>query len=131
MAFVPAVSAKPEKNSGDVGTQALQGSWGVNAYLGPQPETYPQTFDVTAGANQIKVDLLVTGFDSGDYGKIRLILYNQFGNPVASDTLWPLENYLNIDYTGSISPGTWKIIVSVDDLGTNEINTAGTITVYN
>ncbi|MCX9010810.1 MAG: hypothetical protein OIN66_06775 [Candidatus Methanoperedens sp.] len=131
MALVPAASAKQEKNgSGDVGTLALQYSEPVNKYLGPRPQTYTEPFPVAVGANRIKVDLLVTNFDSGDYGKIRLRLYNPNNQEVAIDTLYPFENYLDIDYTGSLTPGNWYIIVSVDDLGSNTINVAGTINVY-
>lgn len=129
MALVPAVSAKPEKN-GDVGTLALQYTEPVNQYLGPRPQTYTEYFPVAVGANRIKVDLLVTNFDSGDYGKIHLRLYNTNNQEVASDTLYIFENWLDIDYTGSLTPGNWYIIVSVDDLGSNTINVAGNINVF-
>lgn len=131
MAFVPAISAKQEKNeTGDVGTLALQYTESVNQYLGPRPQTFTEYFPVAVGANRIKVDLLVTNFDSGDYGKIRLRLYSPNNQEVAIDTLYPLENWLNIDYTGSLTPGNWYIIVSVDDLGSNTINVAGNINVF-
>jgi hypothetical protein len=131
MAFVPAVSAKQEKDiSGDVGILALQYSESINEYLGPQPETYTEYFPVESGANEIEVRLLVTDFDSGDYGKIRMSLYNNNNQLVASDTLYIFENYLNVNYKGSISPGNWHIVVSVDDLGANTINVAGNINVF-
>lgn len=129
MAFVPAVSAKKDTESGDVGILALQYTEGVNQYLGPNPEAYTEPFPVESGANEIDVRLKVTNFDSGDYGKIHLRLYNPNGNEVASDTLYLFENYLDINYQGSLTPGEWKIIVSVDDLGSNTINVAGNINV--
>lgn len=130
MALVSAVGAKQNQEQGDVGTLALQYTEPVNQYLGPRPQAYTEYFPVTVGANRIKVDLLVTNFDSGDYGKIRLRLYSPNNQEVAIDTLYPLENWLNIDYTGSLTPGNWYIIVSVDDLGSNTINVAGNIILW-
>lgn len=132
MVFVPAVSAKQEKDiSGDVGILALQYSESINEYLGPQPETYTEYFPVESGANEVEVRLLVTNFDIGDYGDIHLSLYNNNNQLVASDTIdLPLEKYLDVNYKGSISPGNWHIVVSVDDLGANTINVAGNINVF-
>lgn len=132
MVFVPAVSAKQEKNiSGDVGILALQYSESINEYLGPQPETYTEYFPVESGANEVEVRLLVTNFDLGDHGKIRMSLYNNNNQLVASDIIdRPFEKYLDVNYKGSISPGSWHIVVSVDDLGANTINVAGNINVF-
>lgn len=132
MVFVPAVSAKQEKDiSGDVGILALQYSESINEYLGPQPETYTEYFPVEPGANEVEVRLLVTNFDIGDYGDIHMSLYNNNNQLVASDTInLPLEKYLDVNYEGSISPGNWHIVVSVDDLGANTINVAGNINVF-
>lgn len=136
MAFVPAVSATEVANvtenteEGDIGILSLQYSESINKDLGPQPDTYTEYFPVEAGADNIEVRLLVTDFDSGDYGNIHLKLYNNNNQLVASDTLYPLENYINVDYTGSISAGDWHIVVSVDDLGSNTINVAGNINVF-
>lgn len=131
MVFVPAVSAKKDTESGDVGILALQYSESINEYLGPQPETYTEYFPVKSGANEVEVRLLVTNFDLGDYGKIRMSLYNNNNQLVASDIIdLPLEKYLDVNYKGSISPGNWHIVVSVDDLGANTINVAGNINVF-
>lgn len=127
--MVPAMSAKKDK-SGDGGTLALQHTEAVNKHLGPKPEVYTEPFPVKSGANEIDVQLKVTNFDPSDYGKIHLRLYNPNGNEVASDTLYLFENYLDINYQRSLTPGDWKIIVSsADDLGSNTINVAGSINV--
>jgi len=129
MAFVPAVSAEDDTD-GIMGILSLQYSESVNRDLGPEPETYSEYFPVEAGVDEIEARLVVTDFDSGDYGDIHLKLYNNNNQLVASDTLYPGENYINVDYTGSISPGNWHIVVSVDDLGSNTINVAGNINVF-
>lgn len=130
MAFVPAVSAAGNDREGDMGILSLQYSGSVNQDLGPEPETYSEYFPVEAGADEIEVRLLVSDFDSGDYGKIHLKLYNNNNQLVASDNLYLLESYINVEYIGSISPGDWHIVVSVDDLGSNTINVAGNINIF-
>jgi len=132
MVFVPAVSAEQEKEiSGDLGILSLQYSESVDEYLGPQPESYTEYFPVESGADEVEVRLLVTNFDWGDYGKIHMSLYNNNNQLVASDTIdIPGEEYLNVNYKGSLSPGNWHIVVSVEDLGDNTINVAGNINVF-
>ena len=130
MAFVPAVSAEEDDGNVEMGILALQYTEGVNRDLGPEPDTYSEYFRVESGADRVEVRLEVTDFDSGDYGNIHLKLYNNNNQLVASDTLYPGENYINVDYTGSISPGNWHIVVSVDDLGSNTINVAGNINIF-
>jgi len=132
MVFVPTVSAEQEKEiSGDLGILSLQYSESVDEYLGPQPESYTEYFPVKSGADEVEVRLLVTNFDWGDYGKIHMSLYNNNNQVVASDTIdLPLEEYLNVNYKGSLSPGDWHIVVSVEDLGDNTINVAGNINIF-
>ena len=58
-------------------------------------------------------------------------LYNNNNQVVASDTIDRLfEKYLDVNYEGSLSPGDWHIVVSVEDLGDNTINVAGNINVF-
>lgn len=112
-------------------TRGLQYSESVNKYLGPHTEQYRQDFPVEVGANKIEVRLRVTEFDFDDHGKIRLTLYDNNDQSVASDIFYPFEKYINVRYEENISSGNWHMIVSVEDnLGLNTINVAGNINVF-
>ncbi|WP_440956807.1 hypothetical protein ACSAZK_07920 [Methanosarcina sp. Mfa9] len=84
--------------------QELLYSENVNRYLGPHNEKYRQDFPVEVGASNIEVRLRIDEFDSDDYGKIRLTLYDNIGQPVANDTFYQLEKYVNVNYK-NVSPG--------------------------
>jgi len=57
-------------------------------------------------------------------------LYDNNNRPVANDTFYQLEKYLNVNYE-NVSPGKWHIIVSVEkELGSNSINVGGNINVF-
>ena len=112
------------------GMQKLLYSGAVNTDLGPSIEKYKYDFPVSAGASKIEVRLLVEEFDSDDYGNIRLTLYDNNNQPVANDTFYLLEKYLDVS-SKNVSPGEWHIIVFVEnELGTNSINVGGNINVF-
>lgn len=116
--------------SSELKKQELLYSESVNKYLGPHSEKYRQDFPVVAGASNIEVRLRVTEFDSDDFGKIHLTLYDNNNRPVANDTFYLLEKYVNVHYK-NISPGEWHVIVSVEkELGINSINVGGNINVF-
>ncbi len=130
LSFLPFTFVFENNESSELKKQELLYSESVNRYLGPHNEKYRQDFPVEVGASNIEVRLLVTEFDSDDYGKIRLTLYDTNNRPVANDTFYQLEKYVNVKYE-NVSPGDWHIVVSVEkELGFNSVNVGGNINVF-
>lgn len=130
LSFLPFTFVSENNEFSELKKQELLYSESVNEDLGPHNEKYRQDFPVEVGASNIEVRLRIDEFDSDDYGKIRLTLYDNNNRPVANDTFYQLEKYLNVKYE-NVSPGDWHIVVSVEkELGFNSVNVGGNINVF-